>query len=147
MNALRNLTLASAASVALALSDGTPVELVKVTSKDRLQVRIPTSHPLGAADPLRIFDRNGNHYKNQTDLKLVATPVDAAATTSAPAAPAAAQISANDNTVYSVGGNDFDTLEAATDEAIDIFADTRETVEIVATIRKVVGSVGIRLAA
>ena len=160
MNLLRTLTLANAASVALALSDGTPVELVKVTRRDRLQVRIPASHALGQVDPLRIFDRDGNHYKNATGgITLVATAVDASASAAAPAAapapaadtaaaaPAPAQTASNDNVTYQVDGQDYANLDDAKAEAIEIFRDTGETVEIVAVTTKVVGTVGFSLAA
>ena len=146
MNTLRTLTALNAATVALALSDGTPVEFSKITSKDNIQVRIPASHALGD-DPLRIFRRDGSHYKDQTELTLVATPIDAtaaapAAATPAPAAPAAApSIASNDNVTYTVAGNDFDNLEDAKQEAMDLY-DGSANVEIVATFTKVVGVVG-----
>lgn len=134
---LNNLTASNAASFALALSDGTPVEFVKVTSKDNIQVRVPASHDELGDDPLRIFRRDGTHYKGATDLTLVAT---AAADTPASAADTAAP-SANDNVVYTVDGCDFDDLEDAKAEAIDIY-DGSKNVEIVATTRRVVGVVG-----
>lgn len=71
---LSTLTAASAASVALSLSDGTPVEFVKITRKDNIQVRVPSTHFLGNEDQLRIFRRDGSHYKDETELTLVATP-------------------------------------------------------------------------
>lgn len=159
---LLNLTAATAASVALALSDGTPVEFVKITSKDRIQVRLPASHDLaqqsdGGSDPtLRIFRRDGTHFKDRTSLTLVATAADAgtsAATTSAPAttaaapAPAPAPVAANDDVTYTVDGQDFVNLDDAKAEAIDIFRDTGNDVEIIATTRKVIGKVGFSLAA
>ena len=55
------------------LSDGTSVDFVKVTSRGNIQVRVPASHPLGAADPLRIFRVDGSHYKGNTDLTLTNT--------------------------------------------------------------------------
>jgi hypothetical protein len=58
--------------VALSLSDGTPVEFSKITSKGNVQVRVPTSHPELGDDPLRIFRLDGTHYKDETDLTLVA---------------------------------------------------------------------------
>ena len=69
----------------LFLSDGTPVTLVKVTSRGNFQVRVPATHPLGAEDSLRIFKpTDGSHYKGRTNLTLtneVATaPVAAVAT-------------------------------------------------------------------
>ncbi len=56
----------------LFLSDGTPVTLVKVTSRGNYQVRLPDSHPFAAGQENgRIFKaRSGIHYKNQTDLRL-----------------------------------------------------------------------------
>lgn len=121
------------ASTPLALSDGTPVEFVKITSKDRLQVRIPADHPLGADDPLRIFGRDGRHYKGATELTLVATV----------AAPAAPEPASNDNSTYIVGDNRFDNLDDARNEAIDLFSDDPTTnVEIIAVSRKVIGVVG-----
>jgi hypothetical protein len=147
MNTLRTLTLANAASIALALSDGTPVEFVKVTSKDNIQVRVPTSHPLGSADPLRIFRRDGSHYKDQTSLTLT---VANDATASAPAA-----VAANDgdtaaapsapltgSATYTVGGNAFSSLSDAKLEAIDIFRDTGQDVDIIETVTRTVGRVG-----
>ena len=98
-----------ASTVALALSDGTPVEFNKITSKDNIQVRVPTSHDLGD-DPLRIFRRDGTHYKDDANgLTLVATAIDATATAAVPTAapaPAAAPstTASNDNTVYTVDG-------------------------------------------
>ena len=136
---LSSITAATLASAALALSDGTPVEGVKITSKDNIQVRVPASHPLGAADPLRIFRRDGSHYKNQTSIRLVATAADAPAAPAPAAAPAAAS---NDNTVYEVEGSTFDNLADAKQEAIDIFKDDGSNVQIVAISRKVVGVVG-----
>lgn len=135
-NLLSTLTAANAGSVSLALSDGTPVEFVKITSRDRIQVRIPSDHPFGAADDLRIFERDGRHYKDETSLTLVATAAEAPAAE----APAAGR-------VYLVAGNEFANLDDAKDEAIDLFIDTREQVEIVAITRTVVGTVGISLAA
>jgi hypothetical protein len=142
MNALRNLTAVNAASFALALSDGTPVEFSKVTSRDRIQVKLPDSHPFAAGQEAgRIFGRDGTHYKNRTQLTLVATPIEApAATPAAPLAPAAAP--ANDNVIYVVDGNEFDNLDDAKAEAIDAFRDTGDTIEIVAVTRKVIGKVG-----
>ena len=149
MNLLSNLTVASAATVALALSDGTPVEFVKITSKDNIQVRVPTSHNELGDDPLRIFRRDGTHYNDETDLTLVATAVDAAAPATAaaipaPATTAAAPIaSANDNVTYTVDGQDFANLDDAKREALDIYlSDPTDNVEIVATFTKVVGVVG-----
>lgn len=149
---LRTLTLANAASVALALSDGTPVTLVKVTSKDNLQVRVPETHDLGAEDPLRIFDREGFSTKGSTLLTLVATPADAAVAAPAAAAPAPAAsaaapapaVASNDNVTYTVAGIDgtYDSLDDAKADAIDLFVDTGNDVEIVATVTKVVGRVG-----
>lgn len=141
---LNTLTAANVASAALALSDGTPVEFVKFTSKGNIQVRVPTSHDELGDDPLRIFRTDGTHYKDATDLTLVATAADASAAPAPAAAPAAATSTAsNDNAVYTVDGQDFDNLEDAKAEAIDLFAgDPSKSVEIVATIRKVVGVVG-----
>lgn len=69
----------------LFLSDGTPVEFVKVTSRGRFQVRIPTSHPLGAEDPLRIFDpTSGAHYKGRTGGITLTNTAPTATTTAAP---------------------------------------------------------------
>jgi len=48
----------------LELSDGTPVEFVKTTSKGNTQVRLPESHELASEDPLRIFRPDGSHYKD-----------------------------------------------------------------------------------
>ena len=126
------------AQTALALSDGTSVEFVKITSKDNIQVRLPTSHPLGADDPLRIFRRDGTHYKNETDLTLLA--VAPAAALAAAAASAAAV--ANDNRYYEVEGATFDNFDDAKNEAIDLFRDGGNDVEIIAISRTVVGKVG-----
>lgn len=143
---LKNINAANASTFALALSDGTPVDFVKITSKDNIQVRVPTSHSLGAIDPLRIFDRDGHSTKNSTDLTLAATAAPAAAQAPTPT-PAAAPVS-NDNTTYTVNGNDFDNLVDAKQEAIDLFAENPlKNVEIFATTRKLVGTVGISLAA
>lgn len=68
----------------LALSDGTPVELVKVTKRGNYQVRVPATHSLGRSDPLRIFTPDGRHYKGYTSLTLV----NRAALTGEKAAPA-----------------------------------------------------------
>lgn len=148
---LQTLTAALAASATLALSDGTPVEFVKITKKDNIQVRVPTSHDKLGDDPLRIFRRDGTHYKDETDLTLTVVNTDAvapAAATPAPATPAAAQISANDNTFYTVNDQQFDNLEDAKQEAVELFRDGfADSVEIVATTRKVIGVVGIQLAA
>lgn len=51
---------------ALVLSDGTPVEFVKETSKGNVQVRLPYDHAF-ASDPLRIFRPDGSHYKDNLD--------------------------------------------------------------------------------
>lgn len=126
---------------ALALSDGTPVDFVKITSKDNIQVRVPSDHAELGSDPLRIFRRDGTHYKDATDLRLVT----AAVPTAAPA-PAAAQISANDDTTYEVDGATFSSLAEAKQEAIDLF-DGTYNIDIIATTRKVVGTVGFSLAA
>lgn len=149
MNLLRNLTAVSASTVALALSDGTPVEFVKVTSKDNIQVRVPTSHDELGDDPLRIFRRDGTHYKDETDLTLIATAVDATVTAAAPtAAPATAAVASNDNVVYRVGDNDFSSLDEAKDEARELYLDDPSTnVEIVAVTTKVVGVFGFSQAA
>ena len=105
-----------------ALSDGTPVTFVKITSKDRIQVRVPDDHPLagqddGGADPtLRIFNRDGSHFKDRTSLTLSATPKASAAD---PAPTAAAQ-----KTVYFVGGGEYANLDdalASADDGDEIF--------------------------
>jgi len=139
MNTLIALTALSAASTALALSDGTPVEFVKITSKDNIQVRVPSTHDLGAADELRIFRRDGSHYKNETDLKLVVAAPAPAAAAPTPTAPAAG---ANDNVTYVVEGNSFGTFDEAKAEAIDLFQDYGNDVEIMAVTTKVIGRVG-----
>lgn len=70
----------------LFLSDGTPVEFVKVTSRGNFQVRVPASHALGAEDPLRIFKpADGSHYKGRTNLTLTNTAPAAAAPVAATA--------------------------------------------------------------
>ena len=131
---LAALTAANASSVALALSDGTPVEFVKVTSKNNIQVRVPDDHILGD-DPLRIFRRDGTHYKDQTSLTLVASPA---------AEGSAAPISAaGGDTVYEIDDVAFDNFDDARREAIDLFSeDPSRNVEIFAVTRKVVGVVG-----
>ena len=102
------------------------------------QVRLPASHPFAEGQENgRIFRRDGSHYKDETDLTLVAT--SAAGSSEAPAAAAAP--ASNDNTVYTVGGADFDNLEDAKAEALDLY-DGENNVEIVATTRKVIGVVG-----
>lgn len=128
------ITALNAASVALALSDGTPVDFVKITSKDNIQVRVPTTHDLGD-DPLRIFRRDGTHYKNKTDLTLVATSAAAPAAAPAPAA----------GVTYLVGDAAFASLDDAKAEAIDLFRDSGETIAIFK--QEIVGSVGFSLAA
>jgi len=114
----------------LRLSDGTPVTFVKVTSKDNIQVRLPDSHDFTGDDPLKIFKRDGTHYKGLTDLTLVATAA-------APAAPAAAQISGT----FDVGGMFFSNLDEAKAEAMDLFRETGDTVTIYA--RQAVAKVGV----
>lgn len=144
MNKLASLTAANAASIALALSDGTAVEFVKVTGKDNIQVRLPDDHPYAEdQENGRIFRRDGSHYKGETELTLIAT--DAATVTAADlVAPAAAPISAvpaaANDTTYIVDGNSFSSLDDAKAEAIDLFRDTGQDVEILATV--VVGRVG-----
>jgi hypothetical protein len=150
MNLLSTLTAASASSVALALSDGTPVEFSKITSKDNIQVRVPTSHAELGDDPLRIFRRDGTHYRDETDLTLVATAADSSAAPATAAVPAAAPAptASNDNATYTVDGVDFDNFDDAKEEAIAIFAENPTTnVEIIATVKKVVGVVGFQAAA
>ncbi len=69
----------------------TPVEFVEITSRDNIQVRVPDDHWIGQDDPLRIFRRDGTHYKDElSDFVLVnkeepadgaeAAPADAADT-------------------------------------------------------------------
>lgn len=83
-----NITSDNAADFTFKLSDGTIVDFVKITSKDNIQVRLPASHPDAAADPLRIFRRDGSHYKDNMDVTLsaVAKPVAKPADTPAPVA-------------------------------------------------------------
>ena len=116
----------------LRLSDGTPVTFVKVTSKDNIQVRLPDSHAFSDGDPLKIFKRDGTHYKGLTDLTLVAT-----ATAAAPAAPAAAQISGT----FDVGGMFFSNLDEAKAEAMDLFLNAAATAKIYT--RQAVAKVGV----
>ncbi len=51
----------------LFLSTGVAVAFVKTTSKGNYQVRVPSTDPIGAADPLRIFRPDGTHYKDALD--------------------------------------------------------------------------------
>lgn len=53
------------------LSDGTVVEFVKFTRRDNIQVRLPIDHH-NSDDTLRIFKRDGSHYKDEIDLTLSA---------------------------------------------------------------------------
>ena len=126
------------------LSDGTPVEFVKVTSKRNIQVRVPSSHALGAADPLRIFrPTTGAHYKGNTGgLFLTNNAPAVVATATAAAAPTSGGTFA-----LKSGGNliddGFDTIETATAAALAEIASQGGTgsVEIVqqtyATVRTV----------
>lgn len=89
---MHNITEANAADFDFRLSDGTLVEFSKVTGKNNIQVRLPDSHPDGAIDPLRIFRRDGSHYKDDMNVTLSATPKAAAATPTA-----APVVAANDD--------------------------------------------------
>lgn len=145
---LITLTAANADLVDLALSDGTPVEFVKITSKDRIQVRLPDTHALtqqddGGSDPtLRIFRRDGTHFKNRTELTLILTPkaveLDTPAPVEAPAIPTAT------GSTYEVAGNTFATLADAQAEALDLFReDMSRNLDIIEIRRKKVATVGI----
>lgn len=131
------LDINTIATAALTLSDGTPVTFNKVTSKGNIQVRLPDSHAFTNGDPLKIFRPDGTHYKNATDLTLVANtaPVAVAAD---PAPVAAAQTSAT----YEVDGDFFEDLDDAKQEATDIFQSTGVTTSIYVTERRLVGTVG-----
>lgn len=136
-NALNGVTLSNTAPVAataaapgkvdrnqpMFLSDGTPVEFVKVTSKRNIQVRVPTSHPLGASDPLRIFrPATGAHYKGNTNGLFLTNNAPASTVTAAAPAPAAAAPTSGGTFALKSGGNliddGFDTIEAATTAAL-----------------------------
>lgn len=71
---LNTVNASNAADFNFALSDGTPVVFTKITTKNNIQVRLPDTHYLADDDALRIFNRDGNHFKDATDgLTLVAT--------------------------------------------------------------------------
>lgn len=76
-----NLTQDNAADFDFALSDGTPVTFTKITSKNNIQVRIPDDHADADGDPLKIFRRDGSHYKDELDVTLSATPKASEAST------------------------------------------------------------------
>lgn len=81
MSILNNITADNAADFNFVLSDGTPVDFVKITSKDRIQVRLPETHDY-ADDDLRIFRRDGNHYQDlMGGITLSATAKTVAAPT------------------------------------------------------------------
>lgn len=140
---MNSITLnASPAVLALAsfsLSDGTPVTFSKITTKDRIQVRLPDSHPFSNGDPLKIFGRDGRHYKNLTDLTLLVAPSAADAPAAAPTA--AAPTSAED-VYFEVMDVQFATLADAKAEAISLLDDDNDPVVIYAVTRRKVGSVG-----
>lgn len=115
----------------LTLSDGTPVTFVKVTNKDNIQVRLPDDHPFSNGDPLKIFKRDGTHYKGLTDLTLEF------GSAAVPAAPAAAPISGT----FDVNGMFFSNLDEAKAEAMDLFRETGDTVTIYT--RQPVAKVGV----
>ena len=87
----------------LFLTDGTPVDFVKTTSKGNLQVKLPDNHPFAAGqDAGRIFRANGGaHYKSLTELKLTNT-----ATASAPAAAPAPVVSGGIDTTAAIFASD-----------------------------------------
>lgn len=130
-------TIANPANTTLALSDGTAVEFVKITSKDNIQVRVPSTHPTLGSDPLRIFRRDGSHYKNATDLKLIEAPLTPKADpVPAKAAPSDATFFVGDNTIG------FATLDEAITEASTVFASTGAVVSIEKVERTLVGRFG-----
>lgn len=141
---LTNTPKAVNASQPLFLSDGTPVTFVKTTSKRNIQVRVPSSNPLGAADPLRIFKpSDGQHYKNATNGIFLTNTGSAAA-----AAPAVAA-AASDDVTYSVtvGGRTTTrkTFEGAESVALSLLSASVRSVEIVESraTKRVVGTVGV----
>lgn len=93
----------------LFLSDGTPVDFVKVTSKGNIQVKIPEGHPMAASQANgRIFKaKTGAHYKGNTDLFL---------TNDAPSGVTADNVSSGSFQLVS-GGNVIDDDIATLDEA------------------------------
>jgi len=74
-----NITNDNAKNYDFSLSDGTPVVFVEVTSKDNIQVVLPKNHPDANGDRLKIFRRDGSHYKDELDITLIATPRAASA--------------------------------------------------------------------
>lgn len=71
---LYDVTADNAGGFTFTLDDGTVVDFVKVTSKDNIQVRLPADHDAADGDPLRIFRRDGSHYKDELLVTLSATP-------------------------------------------------------------------------
>lgn len=67
---LYNVTEDNASDYDFSLSDGTPVSFVKITSKGNIQVR----NPADLDDDLRIFRRDGSHFRDELDVTLRATP-------------------------------------------------------------------------
>lgn len=139
---LTNTSRAVNRSRPMFLSDGTPVSFVKVTSKGNIQVRVPTSHPLGAADPLRIFvPSTGAHYKGRAD-GLFLTNV----------APAQAAAASGDSVTYSVtvGGRTVTrkTYEGAESYAISMLSPSLRSINIdaVRTTKSVAGTVSLNAA-
>ena len=71
---LHDVTADNAGGFTFTLDDGTVVDFVKVTSKNNIQVRLPADHDAADGDPLRIFRRDGSHYKDEILVTLKATP-------------------------------------------------------------------------
>lgn len=94
-----DITENNASDFDFALSDGTPVTFVKITSKNNIQVRIPEGHDLAYdQDNGRIFRRDGSHYKDEYDVTLTATPK----LNAAPAPIQGGNLVVIDNDVYSL---------------------------------------------
>lgn len=67
-----NITADNASNFAFILSDGTPVVFLGITSKDNIQVVFPKDHPETNGDRIKIFRRDGTHYKDELDVTLKA---------------------------------------------------------------------------
>ena len=153
------------AALPMELSDGTPVNLVEITSKGNIKVRLPATHPLARTDSVRIFTPAGVHYKgaylNGLVLRnVIPTPNPteraptrrqrAAAAAAAPA-PAPATAAGSTFSIQTTSGSTlrsgFSSFDAAERAAPGFLSGTRKTVNIVEVpvvpSSRVVGTVGI----